>query len=164
MGVRVVASNMRRLEQETTMADVIVLADRFAISGATGSSVLQPLLERAMDVSAYDQLDLQFVIHSIDNVAGVKFTMTTAMILSNIDDAGINQPTLSNTPSNSSWSSIGQTAVLAPALGKSMWYGMSFPAATPMFRYLRYRAELQAGTGTTSMTFSILGMGRRRVT
>jgi hypothetical protein len=151
-----------------TMADIITLADRVTVSG--GGTYLQPLLEPPIDVSAYDQLDLQFIVHNVDQPPGVTFTILTSMTSLKIDDAGV--PDLlknTNSLSTQNWNGVGTTSPMgtsgSPA-GKQLWLCMTFPSpGTQLLRYIRYRVDFQAlpNPGATTATFSIMGMARRRV-
>lgn len=130
------------------MADVIVLANNVTLTGSSAAKAPQPLYSNPMDVSAYDLLDLQVFLQAVNNVAGVKISIITSMSSNKEDDGSWNL------------TGIGSTVALTTA---PQWVSLSVPTAgTTMFRYVRYCVDFQGAT--TSVTFSIQGMGRRRVT
>lgn len=127
------------------MADQITLASGVTETGSAGTSVKQDLkVLPALDVSGYDELHLQINLMGQNSGGnGIKVTVLTSM-QSKVDDA--------------SWISAGQSSAVSSAPG---WVNMNLSSASvTLLRYVRYQVDLQANT--TSATFSITGLGRRK--
>ncbi len=118
------------------MADIITLASNLAI---TSSNALQSPQD-AVDVSAYDQLDLQLALLYIDT-GSIDFVIETSM---------------QNKSDDGSWVNVGSKSGVNSV---PKWESLSIPGTSLLFRYVRYRITLNTASNAI---ISITGMARRR--
>lgn len=129
------------------MADIVVITPQPIIITSGPTSVTQDI-RTAIDVSAWDYLDLQVGLMSAETNGTVTVNMFTSM---------------QNVVDDSSWVSgginCGSVAFTATSeAGK--WKSLLLPASgTPLLRFVRYQIVL---TTTTKATIMISGMGRKR--
>jgi len=106
---------------------------------------------KTLDVSTFDQIDLEFVIGAITGGAPT-LTFLTSM---QIDTDDINAFTTGNFFA-SSW----QEAAAQIAPGNLGWYTVSLPTSAILLKYLRWQITVPAGK---SMTIGpMTGMARRK--
>ena len=123
------------------MADIIVVTPQPVAITAT---VMQDI-RTAIDISAYDYLDLQVGLLSVGGTGTLTVNFFTAM--QNVVDDG-------------SWASGGVNCgnVTFTQADVNKWKGLRLPDSSILLKYLRY--QLIPGT-LTSATVMISGMARR---
>lgn len=136
------------------MADILQatgkgLTLKYPSPNADPGTFLQPLGE-AVDVSAYDQVDVQFCLYTVDT-GTVTFHLLTSM---------------QNTGDGDDWESLGSVAFSS---GAPAFKSVTFPspilaststAPTPLLRYVRWKIVFSSGA--TLATVQIEGMLRRK--
>ncbi len=126
------------------MADILTIATNVTVKGSPLDKFDQPLNE-AIDVSAYKTINLQVTGSAINNTGSgtpsVKIKIFTSM---------------SNTSEDDSWIEI-KDVLLTGGSKLPVWGTIELPQSLkPLFRYIRWHAELQ--TDTSQVTFSIQGL------
>ena len=130
-------------------------------SATTVSAALVSELRVAIDISAWDEIDIQFNLATIGGVSSVpvlRVDFLTAM-QRDVEDESWNIFSDSPTP-DSVLFSVGGSAAL--------WKQFRVPSASgggtgkPLLRYLRYRAWFTTVGSAPTATFSASGIGRRK--
>ncbi len=133
------------------MPDVVILAQNVSVKLPSSGSIIEQPVEEAFDASPYVSFRFQPVLlaqNPVGAAAGIAVAILTSMTKD--DNAG-------------SWISVGSVDILGSAMMPE-WEQLFVPSSasppTPLlYRYIRWRITLK--TGTTSATFSILGMADR---
>lgn len=138
------------------MADILQLSGKgltlkYPSPNTDPNTFLQPLAE-AVDVSAYDQVDVQFCLYSAD-AGTVTFHLLTSM---------------QNQSEGDDWESLGSVPLTLSG-GNPAFKSVTFPspilaattiAPTPLLRYVRWKIVFSGGA--TLATVQIEGMLRRK--
>lgn len=128
------------------MADVITIVTGMTETGSVSTSVKQDLkVLPAIEIAGYDELHLQvYLLGQNSGGNGIKVTILTSM-QPKVDDA--------------SWISAGQSSLCGTSTPSWVNFTIS-SSSTTLLRYVRYQIDLQSNT--TSATFTITGLARRR--
>lgn len=123
-----------------------------------GSNVFVQDIDHVLDVSAYDQIDMQYFLYTTVGGSNVDFTLLTSM---------------QRTDKLDGWEPLG-TFTLTYAGSAAVSKPVSFPLPvlstttlstlpTPLLRYVRWQVELVGFSGgTQSATIAIQGLVRRK--